>query len=394
VGQHMTMEDDVLYCDIILPVLRKLEVDDFSSDGMTGHFNSLVLEKRCIEPVGEAKSDFDCADEVAKKLEQYGGIYNDLHNKLTAGYTQEEAMENAYDNLPDEAKALVSWEYLNEKEIFVFPSLPSWEDLGFQGGFYKFRADPESNPLQTQTGKIEFESQDLKEHMPDDEERPPVAHYIKGAPGWTHNETIEGSRAADYPLLLISNHPRWREHAQTNSAVWLREIRWCKMRGPDGYMYEPVWIHPTDAAARGIVTGDIVKMHNDRGIVLGVAHINQRIIPGAVYQDHGAPTDIIRDSAFSPDVKTVNPPDIPTGEFTTLAIDRSGSNNLISPLVGVSKNCTGGMATSGFLVDVGKLSLDEMDQWKRDYPDAFARKYDYDGGLCLEAYLVDEGGND
>jgi trimethylamine-N-oxide reductase (cytochrome c) len=166
------------------------------------------------------------------------------------------------------------------------------------------------------------------------------------------------------------------------------------MRGPDGYMYEPVWIHPTDAAARGIATGDIVKMFNDRGTVLAVAHVNQRIIPGAVWQDHGAPIDLIRDSVYVPDVKTVDPPEIPTGEFTTLGIDRSGSNNLISPLLGVSKNCTAGMATSGYLVEVEKLSLDEMEQWKKDYPDAFARKYDYNGGLCFEAYLADEGGAD
>ena len=30
-------------------------------------------------------------------------------------------------------------------------------------------------------------------------------------------------------------------------------------------MYEPVWIHPSDAEKRGIKNGDIVKVFNERG---------------------------------------------------------------------------------------------------------------------------------
>lgn len=149
------------------------------------------------------------------------------------------------------------------------------------------------------------------------------------------------------------------------------------MRGPDGYMYEPIWMHPTDADARGIVTGDIVKMYNDRGICLGCAIVTERIMPGAVWQDHGANIDVIRDSG----------PD-------TLGIERSGANNMIAMRWGVSQNCTAGMASSGYLVECEKLSLDEMEQWKKDYPDAFERKYDYDSGQCFDAWVVDEGGMD
>jgi trimethylamine-N-oxide reductase (cytochrome c) len=42
-----------------------------------------------------------------------------------------------------------------------------------------------------------------------------------------------------------------------------------KIKGYDGYMYEPLWINPVDAEARGIENGDIVKIYNERGIVLG-----------------------------------------------------------------------------------------------------------------------------
>ena len=89
-------------------------------------------------------------------------------------------------------------------------------------------------------------------------------------------------------------------------------------------MYEPLWIHPSDAAKRGIKSGDIVKVFNERGAVLGGAIVWERIMPGVVYMDHGARVDWI----------------IPG------KLDRGGAINLISPAAITSKNCAG-MATSG-----------------------------------------------
>ena len=42
-------------------------------------------------------------------------------------------------------------------------------------------------------------------------------------------------RAKKYPLLVVSNHPRWRVHAQLDDITWFHEIPTCKVRGPDGY---------------------------------------------------------------------------------------------------------------------------------------------------------------
>ena len=90
-------------------------------------------------------------------------------------------------------------------------------------------------------------------------------------------------------------------------------------------MYEPVWINPIDAAKRSIKNGDIVKLFNDRGGVLGGAIVSERIVPGVVYMDHGARYD-----------------PIVIGE-----LDRGGAINTITPSKVTSKN-TVGMATSGF----------------------------------------------
>ena len=58
-----------------------------------------------------------------------------------------------------------------------------------------------------------------------------------------------------------------------------RETITCKVKGWDGYLYEPVWIHPTDAAKRGIQDGDIVKMFNERGVVLAAPGFGNGLCP-------------------------------------------------------------------------------------------------------------------
>ena len=94
--------------------------------------------------------------------------------------------------------------------------------------------------------------------------------------------------------------------------------------------------------ARGIKTGDIVKIFNERGIVLGGALVWERIMPGVTYMDHGARCDAILPGK----------------------IDRGGAIDLISPDWIISKNCVG-EATSGFLVDVQKVTQAEMEEWKK-----------------------------
>ncbi len=229
----------------------------------------------------------------------------------------------------------------------------------------KFYKDPENNPLPTPSGKLEFYSERLAKYFPDDKERPPLPHWIEK--GETHDERPSGERARKYPLLIVSNHPRWRMHAQCDDISWTREIPTCKVKGWDGYMYEPIWINPKDAEKRGIKSGDIVKIYNERGAVLGGAYVTERIMPGAVSQDHGARCDWI----------------IP-GE-----LDRGGANNLISPAGLVSKNC-GGQVTSGFLVEVEKVTMAQMEEWKRQYPEAFEKEYDPASGLHFNAWV--EGG--
>ena len=98
-----------------------------------------------------------------------------------------------------------------------------------------------------------------------------------------HDERISSPRAKNYPLLLMSNHGRWRVHSQCDDITWTREAPTCKITGPDGYKYEPIWIHTSEAEKRGIKHGEIIKIFNERGIVLGGAYVTERLRAGVAY---------------------------------------------------------------------------------------------------------------
>ena len=219
--------------------------------------------------------------------------------------------------------------------------------------------------METMSGKIEFYAQSLAKHFPDDSERPPVPHWIEK--GESHDERVSSERARKYPLIMMSNHGRWRVHAQCDDISWTREIPTCKVKGPDGYNYEPLWMNPGDAVLREIENGDVVKVYNERGAVLAGAYVTERLMPGVVYMDHGARYD----------------PIVP-GE-----LDRGGAINTITPHNLTSKNATG-MVVSSFLVEVERINVDEL---RKEYPDAFKRPYHADSGLCFEAWVTTFSGS-
>lgn len=64
-------------------------------------------------------------------------------------------------------------------------------------------------------------------------------------------------------------------------------------------------------------------------------------MPGVLYQDHGARTDIL--------------------EFGVGGLDRGGANNLICPTATASKNAAGEV-TNGFLVGIEKADVQEIDR--------------------------------
>ena len=154
----------------------------------------------------------------------------------------------------------ISWEEFEKKGYYIIPVPEDYKPTPSLRWFYEGRecdtpdpGNPKKNTekareLGTYSGKIEFVSQSLKEHFPDDKERPPMPHYI---PSW---EGPESEVAKKYPLQLISPHSRYSFHTHYDKhSRWLDDIPGHRVF-KDGYHWQPIRINPEDAEKRAIQT--------------------------------------------------------------------------------------------------------------------------------------------
>jgi trimethylamine-N-oxide reductase (cytochrome c) len=345
--QHPWMENDMTMADILLPVNTIYETDDIQIDLFSGDMVKIFVEDKAVESLPEVYSDWEIVCKIADRM----GMLDRYTDSTDVEYFRKRGWERS--GVGDR----MTYEEFKEKEYYIIPTADGWDEMG--AGYYDFYSDPTANPIATPSGKLEFYSENLAEYFPDDDERRPYPQYIDESE--VHHENRHCDRAEEFPFLLVSNHPHWRVHAQIDDTPWTREIETCKVKGPDGYLYEPLWINPSDARRYGLKTGDVAKIFNERGWVLGGVYVTERIMPEVLYQDHGARVDWIE-----PGVS-----------------DRGGSNNLISPAGTTSKNCVG-MVTSGFLVGLEKVDVFGL---AKQYPEAFSRPYDAEYGPILSSWV-------
>jgi len=241
-------------------------------------------------------------------------------------------------SLPD----YITYEDFKEKGYFVVPLPDDYKPTPTLRWFYEGRpcdTHDDTNPkkgtdkaheLGTPSGKIEFVSQTLLQKFPDDEERPPLPRYIPSWEGYNTAGLVE-----KYPLQFISPHARFSYHTHhDNKSLWLDDIPAHRIK-KDGYAWWPIRLHPSDAVRRGIRHGDIVKMYNDRGAVLGIAQLTERVRPGVIHSYQAA-------ARYDP---------LEPGKAGS--IDKGGCVNLLTPSRMVSKNAPG-MANNSCLVEIAK----------------------------------------
>ncbi|MBI4292002.1 MAG: molybdopterin-dependent oxidoreductase [Betaproteobacteria bacterium] len=332
VGIHPWLENDIGYSDLILPAQTSFEHEDLISV-QRSDILAMFYQDQAIEPVGESKSDFEIHRMIGQRL--------GLDEVFPPA---DQWLKEAYEGTLASKKLGITWDAFKEKKSIVY-DCPTWDEwvgikkehgygphVGGLNWFWK-----KGDGLETPSGKIEFVSSRIAALDPDNEERPPLAKWV------SHAELLGSPKSRQYPLLIMSNHARFRFHVQGEDLEWIREI--SKIRGPDGYMYEPCWIHPSDASARGISNGDVIMVHNDRGAVLTGAVVTERIIPGALSIDHGAKIDLV--------VLGGKP------------VDRGGCINLIVPSP-AEKYGAGGelkipeMNVSGFLAEAAKVDVSQI----------------------------------
>jgi trimethylamine-N-oxide reductase (cytochrome c) len=341
VNQDCWWSGETPYADIILPACTSLERDDvgewgaaggYSTHGSSGcNFRIVVRQQKCIEPLWESKSDYDIFTLIADKL--------DLREAYTEGKTAVDWAKAFYE-ISDLPK-LMSWEAFDKKGYLVINPEKDYKHTPALHWFHEGRAcdtpDPnnkkrgteKAHELGTYSGKLEFVSESLTVNRPDDEERPPLPQYIP---------SFEGRRSElykTYSLQLISPHPRFTFHTHYDKhAQWLNQIPTHRI-DKDDYAWWPARLNPEDANARRIKDGDIVKLYNDRGGVLCIAVVTERVPAGIIHS--------YASSAVYDPLEPGNPD----------SIDRGGCVNILTTSRMLSKNAPG-MTPNSCLIEIQK----------------------------------------
>ena len=342
VNQSIWFEGEAQLADIILPActnFERVDISEFAGSGgylpdtqiMCNH-RVITLQKKCIEPLGESKPDYEIFAELSKRL----GVY-DLFTD--GGKTDLDWVKQTF-HATDLPK-YVTWEEFEEKGYFVVPNEdrePTPALRWFAEGRKKDTPDWGPHPadtraltgLATMSGKIEFVASSLTRMDVDDPERPALGPQF--IPSWEghHTEELYGK----YPLQMISPHPKFSFHTLADGkSSWLNEVTNHRTL-VDGYYYWIMRINSTDAAARGIKHGDLIRAFNDRGSVILAAQVTERVPPGTVHSyESCAVYDPIGEPGESP--------------------DRGGCINILAPKRYMTPTSTG-MANNSCLIQVEK----------------------------------------
>src|SRR5437879_12709327 len=93
----------------------------------------------------------------------------------------------------------------------------------------------------------------------------------------TYSLSLHDALPICHPLELISPKSRARTHStHDNQEILARADK------------QDVWIHPEDAAARGIEHGQPVRVYNQRGATILPARVTDRLARGVVSIQEGA----------------------------------------------------------------------------------------------------------
>jgi|LNFM01.1.fsa_nt_gb biotin/methionine sulfoxide reductase len=298
------------YADIVLPATTTLERNDI---GASSRDRFIIAMKKAIDPVGDARNDYDIFRTLARGL--------GFEDKFTEGREEMDWLRHMY-------------EVSRQDAARVGVELPNFDGFWEQGYaespapktphtvLSKFRDDPAASPLKTPSGKIEIFCDRVAGFGYDD---------CPGHPVWMEPiEWLGSDKAATYPLHMISNQPAGKLHSQMDFAG---ESAHLKINGR-----EPVLLNPDDAARRGIRENDIVRVFNDRGATLAAAVITDGVRSGVIRLSTGAWYD-------------------PAEPGRLGALDKHGNPNMLTPDKGTSKLGQGPIAHTA-LVDVERFDGD------------------------------------
>ncbi len=353
VNQSIWWEGETPYSDVILPactVFERWDIGEYYNvgAGYVHHMFSMVnhrvvsLQHKCIEPLGESKSDYDIFLAVIERL-GLGAMYSE------GGNTELDWCKRVFDS-SDVAKH-TTWKEFLKKGYFVVPADPEDARAPTANRWYyegRKKDTPEPYPLpadyvgefgeglQTTSGKFEFLPDTLNQI--DDPARPPLNRYQKSY------ENAEAEPAlADFPLQLLTPHTRYPFHIMgDDEGCTLQDIREHRVT-VNGHSYLVARVNRQDAEARGVRDDDLIRLWNLRGSVVCAAQVTDRLRPGVVSACTGS-------AQYRPAGEPGN------------STDLGGCVNMLNPKKTITEQASG-MAPNTSLIQFEKWT--GVDTWQR-----------------------------
>lgn len=266
VTHQYVLNPNAAYSDLVLPITTEWER---YGSLHKGNREILIWASQVIEPLFEAKDDSWIAQEIGKRLGLEDALVSPLSkeqkffNKLATSKVIKE------DGSDYEALLTISQEDINTLGVEGSSqtgriTLGDFKEKGLyqvnqkEGDYLSyvhnqaFREDPEMNPLDTVSGKIELHCQALADSVTEAGWNigSPIAKYDLPTEGyeatfsdWTHK--IKGP----YPLKVCSYHGRRQTHSNMGNVPWLRES-----------FENNLLMNPVDAELRGVKEQDTVRV--------------------------------------------------------------------------------------------------------------------------------------
>ncbi len=242
----------------------------------------MLFSNQAVPPLSEAKNDYDIFCELADRL--------GFLSEFSEGKSDEEWL-----------KSFVANSEVSDYETFKRTGIYVGQDQ-LRVGLSGFVADPQAHPLNTPSGRVQISS----------------AAYAET--GYSPLPECRVLPVDDqYPLRLITPHPKYRIHSQYDNIPWFKELE-----------KQVLWIHPRDAAQRGVENGHEACVHSPEGRIRIVVRVTEDIMPGVVCLLEGAWP------SFEPD-----------------GTDTAGSANVLTSTVPTQPS--NGSRTHSVLVEVARI---------------------------------------
>jgi anaerobic dimethyl sulfoxide reductase subunit A len=303
VTQNLFLNTNAKYSDLVLPATTQWERYGY----MKGNRDHLIWARQITEPLFEARDDDWIAAELGKKLGFDAQEINpmplnqQIFNQLTGSWVMN---ENGVDQEPlltitaDDIREMgvegepqtgrITLQEFKEKGVYVVPRSKG-DSLGYVA-HAAFRVDPEGNPLDTPSGKLEIHCQSIADFVknagfneidPIPTYNPPIEGYEDTYANW------EGKVKGDYPLQLFTIHYRRRSHSIFDNIPWLREL-----------FPQELIMNPIDATPLGLKHGDTAYVESRHGKVIRPVYLSERMMPGVVALGEGAWAEVDEESGI------------------------------------------------------------------------------------------------